>query len=289
MTALLYWPATAQPGNGVTITNLVVAADTVTFDVRWNNNYPEGFLWSDTVWVFVDYNDAGAMKRLPLALGAGSTLTETSAPGAGEVIEVPGNDNGVWVAGNARSAGSFSATVRLRTAIAALSGVCVYASNYPPLGNYTTPATVAFTGTPEYRIELKRDDGGAETRTSGSLFPVPEGYTVLSFTDKTGAPGRFSCVKPLITPLTAFARCGSGTLTLSVTVTEAATVNWYADPACTVLLQGDAATYTTPRLTAASTPYYVKATNPSNPACASQLAITAAVSLYEGEIGGRED
>jgi hypothetical protein len=86
----------------VTVSGLVVNAGTVTFDVSWDKNTMPVSPWSDTVWVFVDYNDAGVMTRLPLLPGA--TLTATSAPAVGKVIEVPENNKGVWVVGNSRTA-----------------------------------------------------------------------------------------------------------------------------------------------------------------------------------------
>jgi uncharacterized protein (TIGR02145 family) len=156
----------------------------VTFNVSWDKNTMPVELWSDTVWVFVDYNDAGVMKRLP--------VTDATAS-AGTVTKIPNNDKGVWVAGNARSAGSFSAKVELFTEIKDLAGACAYASNYPPVGKYTSVPNIAFTGTPEYDITIKKDiDGTTELRQSGSPFTVPASYTVESFTDKTGAPGIIS-------------------------------------------------------------------------------------------------
>jgi hypothetical protein len=178
----------------MTITGLAVNAGTVTFNVSWNkNNAPA--LWSDTAWVFVDYNDAGVMKRLPLSTGA--TLTATSAPGVGKVVEISGNTDGVWVVGNARdaSSGSFSATVKLHTATTTATGACVYASNYPPVGEYTSATHISFTGTAPYKMILK-DNGNNITTVSitSSSYVVPPGYTVQGFSDKTGAPGILKCV-----------------------------------------------------------------------------------------------
>jgi hypothetical protein len=169
-----------------------VDAGTVTFNVQWTNDHAPGFLWSDTVWVFVDYNKNGVMERLPLLPGA--TLTATS-PG-GKVIEEPDNNQGVWVAGNARDASAFSATVQLLTATANLAGVCAYASNYPPMGKYISASEISFTGTPEYKVVLERNDESTYTVTVGKneLLLIPSGEAALSFTDKTGAPGTFTCI-----------------------------------------------------------------------------------------------
>jgi uncharacterized protein (TIGR02145 family) len=194
LSMMLCCPAMLAAQNGVTVSNLAVNAgspSTVTFNVSWKSAGMSA-LWSDTVWVFVDYNKNGRMERLPLSPGA--TLTATS-PG-GQVIEEIDNNKGVWVAGNARDAGTFSATVQLLTATANLAGVCAYASNYPPVGEYLSATKISFTGTPMYNIILKDNGDGTITRESGKLFSVPDGYTVQSFTDKTGAPGIMKCIVP---------------------------------------------------------------------------------------------
>jgi hypothetical protein len=178
--------------NGITISNLATGAGTVTFEVRWDKAAMP-VLWVDSAWVFVDYHNNGMTERLSLA--AGATLTETSAPGVGRVAYVPDNDKGVWVIGNARTASIFSATVQLLTATADLSNACAYASNYPPVGLYTSDTELSFTGSLPYIIILKKDaDGTPETWTvdDSPLFTVPAGYTAQSFTDATGVPGTFS-------------------------------------------------------------------------------------------------
>jgi hypothetical protein len=144
---VLCWPMVLAAQNGVSVSNLNVNSGTVTFNVSWDKTKMPVTLWSDSVWVFVDYNAGGTMKRLPLS--AGATLTATSAPGMGRVIQYSDNKQGVWVVGNARSAGSFSATVKLLTATATIAGACVYASNYPPVGEYKSATKISFTGTPE--------------------------------------------------------------------------------------------------------------------------------------------
>jgi uncharacterized protein (TIGR02145 family) len=172
-------PMVLAAQNGVTVSGLAIDAGTVTFNVSWQTPMPVA-LWSDSVWVFVDYNNAGKMERLPLSPGA--TLTTTS-PG-GKVIEEPDNNKGVWVAGNARSAGSFSAMVKLLTEVKNVAGACAYASNYPPMG-YIATNVITFTGTAPYTVML---EGVPEPQTAGSHYMV--GGTIASFTDKTGAPGR---------------------------------------------------------------------------------------------------
>jgi uncharacterized protein (TIGR02145 family) len=189
----------AQNGSGVAVSGLAVDAGTVTFNVSWDKNNP-----SDTVWVFVDYNDAGVMKRLPLLPGA--TLTATSAEGMGEVVEESGNNKGVWVVGNAKTAdaGSFSATVKLLTAVKGVGGACAYGSNYPPMGKYISSETVKFTGTPPYDLTLNTG-----TDQAYGNYNLLSGQTLDAFTDKTGAPGIIKyCTAPGTTVnFTAFNPC----------------------------------------------------------------------------------
>jgi hypothetical protein len=193
---LFLCPLIVSAQNGVTVSGLVVNAGTVTFNVSWdkdNSDMPE--LWSDSVWVFVDYNSASKMTRLPVTAATAS---------AGTVIKVDGNDKGAWVIGNARTNGSFSATVQLLTATANIAGACAYASNYPPVGEYVSDTEISFTGTPMYDIILKHGDGSTLTVQTGSTFLVPCDYTLASFTDATtGAPGIMKSVTP---PLAASTR-----------------------------------------------------------------------------------
>jgi hypothetical protein len=193
---LLLCPVMLAAQNGVTVSDFVMSTGAVTFNISWNKATMPTPLWSDTVWVFADYNNAGMMARLPLRTGA--TLTANSAPGVGQVMEVPGNDQGVWVVGNAHSAGSFSATVKLLTTIAEFPGACAYASNYPPVGEYTNATNVSFTGTPIYKIVLKETNGaGTLTEYSDGLYAIRAGYSIQSFTDASGAPGTFHCTMPI--------------------------------------------------------------------------------------------
>jgi uncharacterized protein (TIGR02145 family) len=198
----------AQNGNGVTVSNLAVDAGTVTFNVSWQTPMPVA-PWSDTVWVFVDYNKNGVMERLPVT---GATAS------AGTVMKLPDNDKGVWIAGNARTQGSFSATVKLLTAVKNVGGACVYGSNYPPVGEYKNNATeISFIGTPMYEISLAKSGGKVATVKSGDTFILPYDYTVTSFTDATGAPGLLSCILPFAYTLSGADVCmgTNATLTLS--------------------------------------------------------------------------
>jgi hypothetical protein len=191
--------------NGITLSDFSAdvgsggAATTLTFDVRWDKNYTPA-IWSDTAWVFADFNNAGTMTRLPLS---GATLTAHSADAAATYVgvrQIDGNPHGVWVAGNARTAGAFSATVQLYTAATATAdfpGLCVYAINYPPRGQYTAVDSIKFNGTPDFTVWLahKNETGISSTVTwsraqSGAgAYPVPAGSYVHSFTDASRAPG----------------------------------------------------------------------------------------------------
>jgi uncharacterized protein (TIGR02145 family) len=157
-----------------------VKPGTVTFNVNWKKaGMPT--LWSDSVWVFVDYNKNGVMTRLPV-----TSATAT----AGTVEKISGNDTGVRLIGNARGAGSFSATVQLLTSQLDVAGACAYASNYPPVGEYTSSTKISFTGTPPYDLVLTSAESGTYTYSiNDSYYHLHEGETFKSFSDKTGAPG----------------------------------------------------------------------------------------------------
>jgi uncharacterized protein (TIGR02145 family) len=201
--ALLLCPIVLPAQNGVTVSNLnIVGAGTVTFNVSWKTPMPVA-LWSDSVWVFVDYNNAGRMERLPVT---GATVS------AGTVIKIPGNDKGVWVVGNARSAGNFSATVQLFTTTSNLAGACAYASNYPPVGEYISNTEISFIGTPMYEISLAHSSRESTVVKSGDMFLLPCDYAFTSFTDATGAPGIMGCTPPGATVnFTAFTPCNNAT------------------------------------------------------------------------------
>jgi uncharacterized protein (TIGR02145 family) len=197
---MMCWPAMlAAQGNGVKVSNLAVSAGsptTVTFDVSWSKTgMPD--VWSDTVWVWVDYNQNGKMERLPVT---GATLTATSASGVGKVVKDAGNNQGVWVVGNARSAGSFSATVRLFTTASVVAGACAYASNYPPVGKYSSSdaSEILFTGTPMYDLVLKKVADGStySISTTGRYSIIHTNEVIQSFTDATNAPGRLYNTPP---------------------------------------------------------------------------------------------
>jgi hypothetical protein len=203
----------------ITVSGLVVtegSPSTVTFDVSWEKP-ATGTVWMDSAWVFVDYNKNGRMVRLPLLLSSGATLTATSAPGEGKLEEVSGNDKGAWVAGYARyaSLGSFSAKVMLLSDEEHIAGACAYASGYPPVGEYLDDTKLQFTGTPMYKIWLN-SASGPEMIETGGLFFIPCGYTIESFTDKTGAPGIFKCIRPTNHTLSGADVCEGAAVTLTL-------------------------------------------------------------------------
>jgi hypothetical protein len=203
--------------NTIDVSGLTVEAGTVTFNVKWSDPGAPN-LWSDTVWVFVDYNKNGKMERLLLT---GGTLTAHS--GTGEFI--PENTMGAWVAGDARTNSPFSATVQLFTGETTVAGACAYASSYPPVGQYVSESEIIFSGTPMYEITLVHEDGVTfETIESGSTFLLPCSYTVSSFTDATGAPGITKCLAPANLTLTASPEtiCAGATVTLTASATGAA-------------------------------------------------------------------
>jgi hypothetical protein len=251
----------AQQTNGVTVSDLVVSAGTVTFNVSWDKNaMPARMVWSDTAWVFVDYNDNGTMKRLPLAPGA--TLTETSAPGIGKVIEETGNNKGVWVVGNARTKGNFSATVQLLTATTNYSGACAYASNYPPVGKYTSATNISFTGTPPYALTFEQG-GNTFTLPSASTYLLPADYTFLSFVDATGAPGIIHCLQPTSPTVVDATFCFGLPGQLQAAASGNSTIVWYDAPTAGNLLYAGNVLPLTP-LYNNTTQYYAEAVSEKN-------------------------
>jgi hypothetical protein len=270
--ALLLWPAALMAQNGINISNFAMNSGTVTFDITWKTvDMPA--VWSDSAWVFIDYNDAGVMKHLPLS--AGATLTATSAPGVARVIEVPGNTDGVWVVGNARSAGSFSATVKLLNAIANFSGACAYASNYQPVGEFISTTDVKFTGSPTYKVVIEDTGGRTEIRRSDSPFTIPSGYTLKSFSDATGAPGIIKCMPPVITAhprSQAFCKA-MPTIMLSVTASGSGSMlsyQWKTGAGTGNNVGSDSNTYT--GMVPAPTDYWVEVTDNNNCTTASNKA-----------------
>ena len=202
---MMHCPLTLAAQNGITITNFSTKAGsptTVTFNVQW---VPlQGKVWSDTAWVFVDYNNAGTMTRLPLS---GATLTAHSAPGVGKVVEEGDNDKGVWVVGNARDEGSFSATVQLRVETwraTSLHGLCVYAINYPPVGQYTAVDKIKFTGTPPFYLTYSNGNAATVTKSEAQSNYILDD-ALKSFTDASRAPGTILCKTPVLQKLIASA------------------------------------------------------------------------------------
>ena len=218
------------------------------------------------------------MERLPLLSGA--TLTATSAPGVGKVIEVLDNNKGVWVEGNARSAGSFSATVQLLTATA--TGSCVYASNYPPVGEYTGASAISFTGTPMYEIVLETSGGNTYTAYSPGIYSIPEGSTFVSFTDATGAPGTFHCIPPAAPDVTKGVFCYEQSGELVAVASNGVSVEWYDAAAGGTLLHTGESLPLLP-LYSSSAQYYAQAVGEGN--CRS-VRVQAEYTVNNCEISG---
>jgi uncharacterized protein (TIGR02145 family) len=270
-------PMILSAQNGVTVSNLDVRAGTVTFNVSWNDEYPEDFLWSDSVWVFVDYNNAGKMERLPLS---GATLIAPSWSAASIIVGEDGNYSGAWVIGNAKTAaaGSFSTKVQLLTETADLSGVCAYASNYPPVGEYIDATYISFTGTLPYDLVLASVENSARTYSiNDSYYTLHGGDTLKSFRDKTGAPGKMKCIVPDNPTGISNSHCGEGEVTISAASTSTvAVIDWYdMSVGGTPLLRGSN-NYTTPSI-GTSTTYYAQARDTITHCVSASRTLVAAI------------
>jgi uncharacterized protein (TIGR02145 family) len=220
--------AQAHQSNGVTISNFSVSdANVIGFTVSWSRDKVPS-LWSDSVWVFVDYRNAqDQIVRLPLNTTA-SALTSSSS-GYGKKLTMQGNNQGIYIVGDARSAGSFSATVQLVPAKNwqpstgnSIRGACAYATNFPPYAKYNDDFTqITFTGSSLFKVML--NDGNREVELeSGTNFMIPSGYMLTSFTDATGAPGKVSCTLPATYTLNASASdfCPGDNVTFSLSGTQ---------------------------------------------------------------------
>jgi hypothetical protein len=145
------------------------------------------------VWVFVDYNTRGTMKRLPLT---GATLTAPSQSGA-SISMAPGNPNGAWVV--APAAGSpFSATVQMSSATTYTYGSCAYAIPQPPKGEYEALDAIRFTGTPPFEVKFNESGGAVVPVEAAKPYAIPADRTIASFTDATQAPGVFKYKAPTV-------------------------------------------------------------------------------------------
>jgi hypothetical protein len=114
---------------------------------------------------------------------------------------------------------------------------------------YIFASEISFTGTPPYNIVLKDAGGGTETRTESSPYAVPPGLTVQSFTDKTGAPGKLSCMPstPYNLTVSATAYCAGSSVTFALSNTMPGQTYWLykgSDHVNTLTGTGSAATFT---------------------------------------------
>jgi hypothetical protein len=185
------------------------------------------------------------------------------------VIEISGNNKGVWVAGNARTNGSFSATVKLLydAATTNVAGACAYASNYPPVGNYTSATNISFTGTAPYGLTFEYE-GNIFTLPSGGTYLLPAGYTLLSFVDATGAPGIIHCLKPDPPTVVDATFCFGLPGQLQAATSGSATVAWYDAPTAGNLLYTGNVLPLTP-LYNNTVQYYAQAVSENNSNCVS--------------------
>jgi uncharacterized protein (TIGR02145 family) len=238
------------------------SATTVTFNVSWTPTE------KDSVWVFVDYNTAGTMKRLPLT-------TVTASAGA---VHRP-TDWGAWVV--APAGGEFATTVTLSSGTTYSYGSCAYAIPQPPTALYTAYNAITFTGTPPFVITLKSGSSFTMTDSPYTYTPVPDNPPA-SFTDATRAPGVIKCTMPTITRCPENKTICYGSAQLSVAANPAAAFRWYEGGSTTPVSEssGTLATYITASLTTAMS-YSVTA---SIGAC-SVTSDKAVVSLMSAEAG----
>jgi uncharacterized protein (TIGR02145 family) len=219
---------------------------TVTFTVSWT---PDSETGHDSVWVFVDYNTAGTMKRLPLT-GAGAT--------PGTAYRPDNSEWGAWVVAPTGT-GEFSATVTLSTTTTYNYGSCAYAIPQPPKALYTAYNVITFTGTPPFELKFE----GGSVSVPATTYTPPAGSIPASVTDATRAPGVITCETPTITRQPEGKAVCTGTKTrLDVSVTPVTAYRWqWYENGKVVSDGGGGATssYITSALTATATSYSVTA------------------------------
>jgi uncharacterized protein (TIGR02145 family) len=219
------------------------ASATATFSVSWT---PASKTGSDSVWVFVDYNTAGTMKRLPLATATASVGT----------VHAP-NEWGVWVVAPVTGGARFATTVTLSSATTYSYGSCAYAIPQLPVAQYTGYNAIKFTGTPPF--ELTFTGSGGSVSVPATTYTLPAGKTPASVTDATRAPGVITCTTP------SFVRqpgnttiCPETAAMLDAMTRQAAIYQWYknGDP----VSSESSGTVTSYTAAAAAATYWVVAT-----------------------------
>jgi hypothetical protein len=131
------------------------------------------------------------------------------------------------------------------------------------VGEYNSATNISFTGTPIYELILEDGSSATSTWYSTGQFTVPAGYTVQSFSDKTGAPGRFLCIPPVAPTVAKGEFCYEQSGKLVATASGSVTIEWY-DALSGGTLQGTGAVLSLPPLYNASTQYYAQAVAEGN-------------------------
>jgi hypothetical protein len=258
----------ALSAQNVSVSGFAVTAGspaTLTFKVEWT---PTG---KDSVWVFADYNTAGTMKRLPL----------TAATASAGTVYRPGNsDQGAWVVAPG-GGGAFNATVTLfSNTPTGNAGMCAYAINHPPVGQFKAFDTISFTGTPPFEVTFADGGGTASVPTEAAKSYPFTGKTIAAFTDATQAPGVTRCKTPNTYTLTASAAsyCQGAGVTFALSGTERGAVYLLykgMEPAATLTGAGSAASFT--GLIGKGTGVYSAQVAASQAFCAAEMTGTLAV------------
>jgi hypothetical protein len=180
LTMLASVAASAQNMQITPISATYTTSPVIKFKVGWTG--ARTYRHNTKVWVFVDYrkieNNAPAGIWTRAAVSA--TPAVSSSPASTATL-VSGNDKGFWLNG---VDGDYSATITVSLTLVA--GVtqfnwCAYATDYPP--------NVVPQGNNSYTLRGSRPFiiNGSTLTASQTTYSG----TIISFTDATGAPGRF--------------------------------------------------------------------------------------------------
>ncbi|MFT3680465.1 MAG: Ig-like domain-containing protein [Ferruginibacter sp.] len=144
-------------------------------------------------------------------------------------------------------------------------------------------ATVQLSGLPAAAASnawVSADVTKATVDAGGLVKGIAAGTVAVTYTDVNGCKKDQNIVVnglPSVPTANNAARCGTGTVNLSVTATATDVIKWYSDAALTTQLTTPTpTTYTTPSISA-TTNYYVTATSPDGCVSASATTVTATV------------
>ncbi|MDR3351169.1 MAG: hypothetical protein LBN98_05985 [Prevotellaceae bacterium] len=149
----------------------------VKFRIQWDALPDDGYTHNTKVWLWIDYHKVENNR-----LSGGWKRAAVTGVSAGTVE--PGG-KGFWLQGNA---GAYSQDIT-----ATLAGMppkfswCVFASDTPPIAEFTASNTVQFHGSAPFTVTYS--DGSMAANLPKTSYTPAEGKKITAFTDATNCPG----------------------------------------------------------------------------------------------------